>query len=571
MLGTPVARRRAAVAATVAAAAAAYVAHRRGYLRAGHWPLLSALAAYRRALLTGGDVAARLTGDLRSFLESEDPHAEVPASLRQLLRLAQCSEAQRATEALTAALCRGAVAGAVVGASEAAAQRGIDARALVESALETAASERGRGLVSCLVAQVARQAVEASMEAAARRSASGAGGGELSAIESLPRVLAALDSESGRRVLCELVSSFTRGAVGAYLQDAQDEEFCDRVVRSVTRPEHREGLGELASRVTGEAVRTLVQTAATEYTVARANSGALAGPSLEAGGTPLPGLPSPWLSSRASPMSPGFSPPRTFILNTKQRAGLGGAEQLIRGGGLGRRVHSLPGSPACPGDDSFEDSASGLLPGRCAACGVDSIALRRQSAGGATCGTCAARLNNGEHEEPSPGHASEACGSNATPAAVLRSLRPGADAGVSAERAAEAGWTSTARAVLSLAAEPEARVVLREVAGAMAGSSVRALCSVVPDAVRSVMPSMPHISMPFRRGARASHTRTAAAAAGEAGGAEGEPEVVRGGVLLDVSKQQWRSMEAIKVQGALAFALLLHAAAFVPSAAGRFG
>lgn len=48
-----------------------------------------------------------------------------------------------------------------------------------------------------------------------------------------------------------MVASLTRGAVAAYLSDAQNAEICDSVVRTVTKPEHREGLGDLAQRVTG--------------------------------------------------------------------------------------------------------------------------------------------------------------------------------------------------------------------------------------------------------------------------------------------------------------------------------
>lgn len=204
-------RRRYVAAALATGAVVAYVAHRRGYLKQkGSWPLLEALQSYRQALLTGSQVASRLAADLQKFIESDAE--EVPASLRQLLRLAQSDEAQRATEVLSSAACRGAVTGAISSATEAAAASGIRADTFFVSALEAAASERGRGLISILVATVARQAVEASIEANRMGrvdAAPSAQSGQQSFMEVLPQALAIVDSEQGSRVLC--------GAIRAHL------------------------------------------------------------------------------------------------------------------------------------------------------------------------------------------------------------------------------------------------------------------------------------------------------------------------------------------------------------------
>lgn len=202
--GRGASRRRYVAAALATGAVVAYVAHRQGYLkRRGKWPLLEALSSYRQALVTGGAVASKLASDLQAFIDSDAE--EIPASLRQLLRLAQSEEAQRATEVLSSAACRGAVSGALSSATEAATASGISPDTFFISALEAAASERGRGLISILVATVARQAVEASLEAnrASRLDASAepSVAGQ-SLMEVLPQALAIADSEQGSRVLC---------------------------------------------------------------------------------------------------------------------------------------------------------------------------------------------------------------------------------------------------------------------------------------------------------------------------------------------------------------------------------
>lgn len=203
MLKNSANRRRYVAAAVATGAVVAYVAHRKGYLKAqGKWPLLEALSSYREALVTGGAVASKLSHDLQAFLDSDEE--EVPASLRQLMRLAQSAEMQRATELLSSAACRGAVTGAVSSATEAAAALGIRADTFFVSALDAAASERGRGLISILVATVARQAVEASLEASrlSRVDAGADASTSQSLLEVLPQALAIADSEQGSRVLC---------------------------------------------------------------------------------------------------------------------------------------------------------------------------------------------------------------------------------------------------------------------------------------------------------------------------------------------------------------------------------
>ena len=80
--------------------------------------------------------------------------------------------------------------------------------------------------------------------------------------------------------------------------------------------------------------------------------------------------------------------------------------------------------------------------------------------------------------------------------------------GGSSIEAGQAGWVSTARVALNLASAPEARALIRDVAGAAAGAAVKSLVYAVPGAIYASLPSLP-----FRRGRPAAAPAQAAAAA----------------------------------------------------------
>jgi hypothetical protein len=199
MLAAGRARRR-ALALAAGAAALAYVAHRQRWLarsRAAVAPLADAAAAYADALRTSGLLASRLSADVAAFLAGEGD-GEVPASLRQLLRLAQCAEAQAAASALGASLSRGMASGFASAAG------GVEplaaGRLLLQAAMAEAASERGRSVLACVAGAMARQAVVAALEVSDRQRAAGAAPAGAPDADTLLRVLTSLDSDAGRRV-----------------------------------------------------------------------------------------------------------------------------------------------------------------------------------------------------------------------------------------------------------------------------------------------------------------------------------------------------------------------------------
>jgi len=182
----------------LAAAALTYHAHRQRWvprLRASVSPLGEAAWALREALRSGGASVALLASDLAAFLKADD-EAEVPASLRQLLRLVQCDECVAAVGRLSGSLAAGLATGLAAGlsAGEAAAQ----GRSLAAAALEAASSERGRSLLECVAAAAARQAVSSTLEQLAQRARASPRGAQ--AADTFERVLGELDSDRGRRV-----------------------------------------------------------------------------------------------------------------------------------------------------------------------------------------------------------------------------------------------------------------------------------------------------------------------------------------------------------------------------------
>ena len=192
------ARRRAALY-FAAGVAVSYYAHKRRWAsraREAVTPLALALAAYRDAALTSGRVCAALVSDLHAFLSSPDPQVEVPASLRQLLRLVTCTEAQVAVTTLGRSLTDGVASGVA-----AAVRTGHhDGRALLENVLDAAATEQGRSLLACVVSAAARQAVAVALEASERATLHAPGGVPGPDSDALERILGELDTDRGRRV-----------------------------------------------------------------------------------------------------------------------------------------------------------------------------------------------------------------------------------------------------------------------------------------------------------------------------------------------------------------------------------
>jgi len=435
-------RRRALLAASLAFGCYAYHQRWLSRLRASLAQLGDAAGALREALASGSLCLNTLSSDLAAFLCAEDEVA-VPASLRQLLRLLQCDEAQGCVRSLGASLADGLSSGASAA--------GDTAQRLLHAAAEGAASERGRSLLVLLVSAAARQCTVTALEVAAARARASPQGEQVA--DAFERLLGELDSDRGRRVaagacslarisprlltplLPDLVTALVRGAVATYLREGEDTEVVARqLLSALADPEHRAVVSDLAQRVTGEAVRVLIDHGAQPPAAAS-----------------LPFLALRQAAARAAadlsahPRRPPAAPRRTLSLPC-----------------------SLAGSPEA--DSRPAESPPAAAPA--------------QSRPSPRCLRCGSPLGAGA-----------ACACN------VEARQP-------------PGWAQTARMALSLAAAPEARSLVRDVAGAAAGACVRALVIGVPQALYASLPSLP-----LRR-----RRAEAAAAAAEAGGARRRSE-----------------------------------------------
>ncbi len=409
------------------------------------------------------------------------------------------------------------------------------------------------------------------------------------------------------------MSALVRGAVGSYLSETAELNYAHTFLSTLSRPEHREVVGELAQRVTGEAVRALVTAGAAELAAARTAPAAAAAAARAASGASA----SPSRSRGSGDAAPRTPPPaaRTALASSMGKGG---------GSGFGRRAFSMPSPPHgafsladgeplplnTPPPCTLCSSSSADMLGGCS----DATHAAHRWLAGAAAASCGAPASYG---------AGSADGSSPEGGAASDGGGVGGGNGSGAAAAADSTWVATARLALSIAAQPEARALLRDVAGAAAGASVRAAITTLPSALCSMLPSMP-----FRRRAAAAAAappaqatpptqqasqRGAAASRGATplrrgmhtpvgGGVTGTPRArlteldAEGRPLPRSASDSWcagadsdgspRSEAAsqalcvspaagltasARMQGALAMALVVHAFAFMPHAAARVG
>ena len=274
-----------------------------------------------------------------------------------------------------------------------------------------------------------------------------------------------------------MIGALVRGAVSTYLSSTDDVTYADTLLDAVSRPEHRDAVNELAERVTGEAVRVLVSVSAAEVANARHrrrggqsrhHAGGTGAASPDAGGapasTPAAGASRPggWQAAGAPfGEGPSGTPPVGAMGGRPHRRAM--SVPLTPGGGVPMEHNrALLGADLSggPGDESSQHNGGSSSP----------------------------------QERVSPGSS----GGSSTRSGA--SLRDGGDV-------AQAGWVSTARVALNLASAPEARALIRDVAGAAAGAAVKSLVYAVPGAIYSSLPSLP-----FRRRSAAVPPQAPAAA-----------------------------------------------------------
>jgi len=267
--------------ACVASAAAGYLAYK-AYNSTGvantHAALMRAAETLNKLCSGAGDAAetlAQVSNDLRTFLASDAD--EVPQSLKQLAKLAQCPEVQD-----TITSCVGAAARAAAGPATDA------ALAVVDRLLDAALSERGNSLVALAISTAARDGTSSlvtalrdavqsayagqqqqhgsrAAAAAAASATTATGGDALTAC--MARAVDALQSPAGERLLRAVISSGVGSAGGACMEQISGStgDLCAPLMAAFSQPENLQALTEVVAALSGACTREMMAVAVGGY------------------------------------------------------------------------------------------------------------------------------------------------------------------------------------------------------------------------------------------------------------------------------------------------------------------
>ncbi|KAK3254295.1 hypothetical protein CYMTET_36488 [Cymbomonas tetramitiformis] len=249
-------RRRAALK-LAAVAATAYYLHRSGVAKSvtsNCSRLLSAVNDSFEAFVEYSKLAKSVAKDLRQYVEAED-QTEVPQSIRQLLRVAQCREAEALVTSVTSSTVRGALKGARRDAPESEEEREARLQTM-ERVLDKVLSERTMGLLSVLMGNTYRMCFRATTDELS--SLIGRHGGATQSSESLLQFIEVIGGSRTRAVMASYISTVVSSAVGAVIEKTKDFHPLDEALSTLTKPENRQVVQHIVNSLTATAVRTAI-------------------------------------------------------------------------------------------------------------------------------------------------------------------------------------------------------------------------------------------------------------------------------------------------------------------------
>jgi hypothetical protein len=228
--------------------------------------LATATLGYTSAALAASELISRLTTDAAAFIDA-DPDAPIPDSIRQAVRLVNTPELEECAARVSSGVARGVAgaASAVMGGDAGDAGAGPSA---AERVVDKLLDPRNWGVVSVVVGGATRQTLETIIDVWRESAAATRGNGEdrdgdsrsEGALESaLASALRVAASDDGRSVLLDVCSTFVSQMVGTYLDKTAGSNTFDDFFAAALAASNREAFGDIAGRVTGEAVRTVVE------------------------------------------------------------------------------------------------------------------------------------------------------------------------------------------------------------------------------------------------------------------------------------------------------------------------
>ena len=229
--------------------------------------LATATLGYTSAALAASELISRLTTDAAAFIHAE-PDAPIPDSIRQAVRLVNTPELEECAARVSSGVARGVAgaASAAMGGGDGGAEDADAGPSAAERVVDKLLDPRNWGVVSVLVGGATRQTLETVIDVwreSTRRNdeeSSPENGDAPSALESaLESALRVAASDDGKSVLLDVCSTFVSQMVGTYLDKTAGSNAFDDFFAAALAASNREAFGDIAGRVTGEAVRAAAE------------------------------------------------------------------------------------------------------------------------------------------------------------------------------------------------------------------------------------------------------------------------------------------------------------------------
>lgn len=224
------------------------------------------------AASASAETISLVSNDLNGFLRSDSD--EIPASLKQLLKVAQCREFQQTLTRVSSALTAGVLQGFGGPAGEIPRDGESETPGIAERVMDRLFTPAGTGFVSVVAGNFARNLVLSFLENYRAQNNNynnnmGNGG------HSSPN-FSSEDSNSGppvgsgfvdvlcrsntRVLIAECIRNFVGTAVGMYLDKTMNINVYDEICSSLTNPKHEAQMKGILISVLNGAVETLVRT-----------------------------------------------------------------------------------------------------------------------------------------------------------------------------------------------------------------------------------------------------------------------------------------------------------------------
>lgn len=237
------------------------------------------IVCFLRSVMTMAEAASAsaqtislVSNDLNNFLRSDSD--EIPASLKQLLKVAQCQEFQQTLTRVSSALTAGVLQGIRGPTGEIARDGQSETPGIAERMMDRLFTPAGTGFVSVVAGNFARNLVLSFLEnyrALNNNNNNNLGTG----VHSSPN-LSSENSNLGppvgsgfvdvlcrsdtRVLIAECIRNFVSTAVGMYLDKTMNINVYDEICSSLTNPKHEAQMKGILISVLNGAVETLVKT-----------------------------------------------------------------------------------------------------------------------------------------------------------------------------------------------------------------------------------------------------------------------------------------------------------------------